>query len=51
MQLSPVPHSRGRVPSGLAIRKLAGKLFECRGNLTLRFIFQDPPTDYLRAFG
>jgi len=35
------PHAHG----GLGIRKLGGKLFECRGNLALRFIFQDRPTD------
>ena len=29
------------VHSGLGIRKLGGKLFECRGNRDLRFIFQD----------
>jgi hypothetical protein len=29
------------VHSGLGIRKLGGKLFECRGNRVLRFIFQD----------
>ena len=27
--------------TGLGIRKLGGKLFECRGNRALRFIFQD----------
>jgi hypothetical protein len=31
------PHAH----SGLGIRKLGGKLFECRGNGNLRFIFQD----------
>jgi hypothetical protein len=29
------------VHSGLGIRKLGNKLFECRGNRDLRFIFQD----------
>ena len=29
------------VHSGLGIRKLGSKLFECRGNRDLRFIFQD----------
>ena len=33
------------IHSGLAIRKLGSKLFECRGSLALRFIFQDRPTD------
>ena len=32
---------RPHVHSGLGIRKLGGKLFECRGNLSLRFVFQD----------
>jgi hypothetical protein len=32
------PHAH----SGLGIRKLGNKLFECRGSLALRFIFQDP---------
>jgi hypothetical protein len=31
------PHAH----SGLGIRKLGNKLFECRGNRDLRFIFQD----------
>jgi hypothetical protein len=31
------PHAH----SGLGIRKLGNKLFECRGNRELRFIFQD----------
>jgi hypothetical protein len=29
------------IHSGLGIRKLGNKLFECRGNRDLRFIFQD----------
>jgi hypothetical protein len=40
------PHAH----SGLGIRKLANKLFECRGNLALRFIFQDRPTDLFISF-
>ena len=35
---------------GLSIRKLGGKLFECRGSLALRFIFQDRPTDLFVSF-
>ena len=31
------------VHSGLGIRKLGNKLFECRGSRALRFIFQDRP--------
>jgi hypothetical protein len=30
--------------SGVGIRKLGGKLFECRAGLALRFVFQDRPT-------
>lgn len=31
--------------SGLGIRKLGGKLFECRGSLALRFLFQARPSE------
>ena len=40
------PHAH----SGLGIRKLGSKLFECRGGLALRFIFQDRPTDLFVSF-
>ena len=40
------PHTH----SGLGIRKLGSKLFECRGNITLRFIFQDRPADFFVSF-
>jgi hypothetical protein len=40
------PHAH----SGLGIRKLGNKLFECRGNRALRFIFQDRPTDLFVSF-
>jgi len=40
------PHAH----SGLGIRKLGNKLFECRGSLALRFIFQDRPTDLFISF-
>ena len=40
------PHSH----SGLAVRKLGNKLFECRASLTLRFIFQDRPADLFVSF-
>jgi hypothetical protein len=40
------PHAH----SGLAIRKLGDKLFECRANLALRFIFQDRPFDLFVSF-
>ena len=38
------------VHSGLSIRKLGNKLFECRGSLTLRLIFQDRPADLFVSF-
>jgi len=36
--------------SGLGIRKLGKKLFECRGSIAMRFIFLDRPTDLLVSF-
>ena len=38
------------IHSGLGIRKLGNKLFECRGNVALRFIFQDRPADLFVSF-
>jgi hypothetical protein len=38
------------VHSGLGIRKIGKNLFECRGNISLRFIFQDRPTDLFVTF-
>jgi hypothetical protein len=38
------------VHSGLGIRKLGDKIFECRGNVSLRFIFQDRPADLFVSF-
>ena len=40
------PHVR----SGLGIRKLGGKLFECRGNRDLRFIFQERGAELYVSF-
>jgi len=40
------PHAH----SGLGIRKLGRRLFECRGSLALRFIFQHRPTDLFVSF-
>ena len=40
------PHVR----SGLGVRKLGDKLFECRGNRDLRFIFQDRKTELYASF-
>lgn len=36
--------------SGLGIRKLGSGLFECRGNASLRFIFQNRPEDLYISF-
>ena len=41
---------RSHIHSGLAIRKLGNKLFECRGSLALRFIFQDRAADLFVSF-
>jgi hypothetical protein len=38
------------VHSGLGIRKLGSKLFECRGNRDLRFIFQDRGAELFVSF-
>jgi hypothetical protein len=38
------------VHSGLGIRKLADKLFECRGNRNLRFVFQDRGEELFVSF-
>jgi hypothetical protein len=40
------PHAH----SGLGIRKLGNKLFECRASLALRFIFQDRTIDLFVSF-
>lgn len=40
------PHAH----SGLGIRKLGNKLFECRASIALRFIFQDRTTDLFVSF-
>ena len=43
---------RPHVHGGVGIRKLGGHLFECRGNLALRFIFLDRPDSlYVRLLG
>ena len=41
---------RPHVHSGLGIRKLGNNLFECRGSLALRFIFQARPADLFISF-
>jgi hypothetical protein len=41
---------RPHLHSGLGIRKLGQGLFECRGTLGLRFVFQDRPTELFVSF-
>ena len=41
---------QSHVHSGLGIRKLGERLFECRGNVALRFIFQNRPSDLFVSF-
>ena len=41
---------RPHMHSGLAIRKLGNRLYECRGSLAWRFVFQDRPSDLFVAF-
>jgi hypothetical protein len=36
--------------SGISIRKLGEHLFECRGNLALRFLFESRPEDLFVFF-
>jgi hypothetical protein len=36
--------------AGLGTRKLGGKLFECRGTLALRFVFQNRPGELYVSF-
>ena len=43
-------YGQPHVHSGLGIRKLGNKLFECRGNRDLRFIFQDRASDLFVSF-
>lgn len=38
------------VHSGVSIRKLGSKIFKCRANLALRFIFQDRSSDLYVSF-
>jgi len=50
--LCELPETFGRpdVHSGLGIRKLGNKVFECRGNVALHFIFQDRPSELFVSF-
>ena len=52
LALFEVPEQFGRPHThrGLGIRKLTKKAFECRGNISLRFIFEDRPADLFISF-
>ena len=52
LALCELPETFGRphVHSGLGIRKLGDKIFECRGNASLRFVFQDRTTELFISF-
>ena len=52
LALCELPECFGRphVHSGLGIRKLGEKVFECRGNVAWRFIFQDRPAELFVFF-
>ena len=52
LALCELPESFGRphVHSGLGIRKLGDTIFECRGNASLRFIFQVRLADLFVSF-
>ena len=43
-------YGQPHVHSGLGIHKLGDKLFECRGNRDLRFIFQDRASELFVSF-
>jgi len=43
-------YGQPHVHSGLGIRKLGNKLFDCRGNRDLRFIFQDRASELFVSF-
>ena len=50
--LCELPEAFGRphVHIGLGIRKLGDKIFECRASVSLRFIFQDRPSELFVSF-
>ena len=52
LALCELPETFGRphVHSGLGIRKLGNGIFECRGNVSMRFIFQDRPSELFVSF-
>ncbi len=46
----PTVFGRPHLHTGLGIRKLSKKVFECRGNISLRFLFQDRRGDLFVMF-
>lgn len=52
LALSELPETFGHphMHSGLGIRKLGNTIFGCRGNASLRFIFQDRPSELFVSF-
>jgi hypothetical protein len=52
LALCELPQTFGRphVHTGLGIRKLGKKLFECRGTVSLRFLFLNRPADLFVNF-
>jgi hypothetical protein len=52
LALCELPETFGRphVHSGLGICQLGNKVFESRGNIALRFIFQDRPSELFVSF-
>jgi hypothetical protein len=52
LALCALPEAFGRphAHTGLGIRKLGNGIFECRSNVSIRFIFQDRPSDLFISF-
>jgi hypothetical protein len=46
----PTVFGKPHLHSGLGIRKLSKKVFECRGNISLRFVFEDRRVDLFVSF-
>jgi len=46
----PADFGKPHLHAGLGIRKVGKKVFEFRGNISLRFIFEDRPTDLFVTF-
>jgi hypothetical protein len=46
----PAVFGKPHLHSGLGIRKLSKAAFECRGTISLRFIFENRPADLFLSF-